>query len=182
MRLCMLARVMLAPLLLAAVAAAPCAAQAALGGPEMRSAQAAPRGALRVDLRPISNGFGSGGWGIALGGELVLRGRLSLVAELQYMDLADGGARLLTAHLGPRAYLRPDALGGAFLGAYALGRLGFDLGDASIGGGLMLEAGWAWRPRFAPSLLVEPYIKYPWFVGEEILIGIAPGLALGWAF
>lgn len=168
-------RLLVASFLLAALAAAPCAAQTPEDGQGYRAA-------LRVDLRPAVNGFNSGGWGVALGGELVLGGRFSLVADLQYLDLADGDASLATLHVGPRVYLAPRALHGLFAGAYALGRQGTRPGDSSFGFGLMLEAGWAWLPPFLPGLIVEPYVKYPWFFGEEVLVGIAPGLALGWAF
>lgn len=174
-------RLALAALLLAA--ARPLGAQAG-DAPGMGGAapEPAPSAALLFDLRPLANGLGSGGWGAAAGGELALGGRFSIVAELQFMDLADGGSALLTLHAGPRAYARKRALGGIYFGAYALGGLGFLPEGASAVFGLMLEAGCAWLPRFLPGLIVEPYLKYPWFFGEEILFGVAPGLSLGWAF
>jgi hypothetical protein len=101
----------------------PCAAQAPRSASQ-GSIVPLPKAALRVDCRPISIGLSSGGFGLALGGELALGFSYSIITEVQYMNLADAQASLLTLHIGPRAYLGRLGIGGLFAGAYALGLSG----------------------------------------------------------
>jgi len=162
-----------------ALAAQPCASQE--GRPPL-SIEPVPKAALRVDTRPISLGLSAGGFGLALGGELPLGLTVTLVAEAQYMDLSDGETSFLTLHCGARAYPARRGIEGLFAGAYALGLAGSRYGESSQAFGFMLEAGYAWLPRLVPGLVVEPYIKYPYFFGDEVLVGIAPGLSIGWVF
>jgi hypothetical protein len=171
-----------AALLWAALACVGSAAAAADDPEVAEGARPGPSALVRADTRPLGLGFGSGGFGLALGGELALGRRLSIVADIQYMDLSDADVSMLTANAGPRVYFTPPAGRGLYAGAYLSGLYGRRYGAPAFLLGFELELGFAYLPWRRPGFLVEPYIKYPYFFGDEMLVGIAPGLSIGWGF
>ncbi|MBN1242448.1 MAG: hypothetical protein JXA15_07070 [Spirochaetales bacterium] len=161
---------------LALAALAPCAAQGAGAGAE------GPRGNLRVDLRPVTLGISSGGFGLSGGWEGRLGARFSALAMAEYQWLGDASVSTLIAYAGPRFSFDAPALEGFLFGAYPMLLYGVDFGTPVLGYGFMLELAWAWVPEDLPRLLVEPYVKYPYLFGEDPLVGVAPGISFGWNY
>ncbi len=158
---------------------APCAAQGA--GADAAGTEG-PRGNLRVDMRPVTLGLSSGGFGLSAGWEGRLGPRFSALVMAEYQWLGDAGVSTLIAYAGPRFSFDAPAIEGFLFGAYPMALRGTDFGTETLAFGFMLELAYAWVPRRLPWLLVEPYIKYPYVFGEDPLVGIAPGFSLGWAY
>ncbi|MBP7096378.1 MAG: hypothetical protein KBC36_09845 [Spirochaetia bacterium] len=161
---------------LALAALAPCAAQGAAAD------SVGPRGNLRLDMRPVTLGLSSGGFGLSAGWEGRLGPRFSILAMAEYQWLGDASVSTLIACAGPRFSFDAPAIEGFLFGAYPLFLYGVDFGTPVLGYGFMLELAYAWVPRGVPWLLLEPYIKYPYVFGEDPLIGIAPGFSIGWVY
>jgi len=155
---------------------APCAAQVAAAEPD------GPRGDLRVDLRPVTLGLSSGGFGLSAGWEGRLGSRFSFLVMGEYQWLGDAGVSTLIAYAGPRFSIDAPAIEGFLFGAYSMALRGTDFGTSVLGYGFMLELAYAWVPRGVPWLLVEPYVKSPYVFGEDPLLGITPGCSLGWVY
>ncbi len=155
---------------------APCAAQGAAAEPD------GPRVDLRVDLRPVTLGLSSGGFGLSAGWEGRLGSRFSALVMAEYQWLGDAGVSTLIAYAGPRFSFDAPAIEGFLFGAYPMALRGTDFGTETLAFGFMLELAYAWVPRRLPWLLVEPCIKYPYVFGEDPLVGIAPGFSLGWVY
>lgn len=141
-----------------------------------------PMVALRADLRPITLGFSAGGFGVSLGGELPVGGRFSVVLDVQYMNLADASLSMLTLHAGPRMYFALPSLAGFYGGAQGIVLFGRDFDELSTAFGLGLELGYLWRVQKRNSFFFEPYLKYFYFFGGDLLVGIAPNISIGWIF
>lgn len=161
---------------LALAVLAPCPAQDAAGGAD------GARGNLRVDLRPVTLGLSSGGFGLSAGWEGRIGSRFSVLAMAEYQWLGDAGVSTLIAYAGPRFSFDAPAIEGFLFGAYPMFLYAVDFGTPVPGFGFMLELAYAWIPRGLPLLLVEPYVKYPYVFGEDPLVGVAPGISLGWAY
>jgi hypothetical protein len=142
------------------------------------------RNALFVDLTRSSLSWSAGGFGLTLGYEQALGESLSLMAEGTWMHLAEAPSspRLMLASLGLRYYFSPPTVEGMFAGLQLMTGVGIENDEAAFLAGAKAELGYAWRIGKNRSFILEPYIQYPYFIGQGILIGIAPGLSLGYLF
>jgi hypothetical protein len=142
------------------------------------------RSALFLDLSQSMLSWEAGGIGLSLEYERALSGRFSLIVGGIYMNLPvdPTSPRILLASLGPRFYFALPAVQGFYTGLYPIAGYGIVDGAGSFLAGLIAELGYAWRVGPGRRFILEPYIKYPYIFGQDPLIGIAPGLSLGWAF
>jgi len=142
------------------------------------------KSAFSLDLSQSALSWEAGGLGLTMSYERVLGNRISVQGKGTYMHLADapGSLKMILASLGFRWYFAPPALKGFFAGLYPMAGVGIEDGTSSFLAGGTAELGYTWRVGKTRRFLVEPYIKYPYFAGQPPLIGIAPGISLGYMF
>jgi len=60
--------------------------------------------------------------------------------------------------------------------------VGIEGGASTFLSGGEAELGFTWQVGKTRRLIVEPYIQYPYIAAQPPLIGIAPGISLGYMF
>lgn len=142
------------------------------------------KNALFIDLSQSALSWETGGMGLTLSYERILGSRVSFLGKGIYMDLADapGEPKLILASLGCRCYFAPPALKGFFAGFYPMAGIAREGNETTFLAGATTELGFSWRVGKARRLILEPHIQYPYFISQPPLIGIVPGISLGYLF
>ncbi len=134
---------------------------------------------LFIDLKPFYLSLMSNGPGIGIGHEYFLFNHYTLYGKFVYMNFYENDIWLIYYLQGARFYFNKEYYDKFFIGFYVIILYGIAEGNKDIAFGIQCEIGYKWIIEGFNRFYIELQLGYIYFFKEMPILGISPGLSVG---